>query len=326
MKSVRAPSTGGNSSKKKKGAASSGSSGASNSAVASQMTPTSSSLTPMLDSLADARAPRRDDTVVSNPELTDKDSAKFKYEQHEGEAFLKGSGDQTAVDQEDINQGSLGDCYWMAGMAAVAQAQPQLIEKLIKDNGDGTYSVTLYEWGQEKTVVVDNKFPTRSSGGLAYADKGATVDNKAELWPALLEKAWAVMKSGGQGTGYADIEGGLPGKAMTTMTGDRSDAYDPRRLEEDDILLMVEIALEEKQPGSCATLVEKDIDDALKKLFDEYGYYACHCYTFYGVDLDARTLKLRNPWGSSHPKDIPVDVFKKCFDVLDINRIHKEHP
>jgi len=50
-------------------------------------------------------------------------------------------------------------------MAAVAQANPEAIRRLIKDNGDGTYDVTLYlrdhfwQWNRSPHVIrVDSRF------------------------------------------------------------------------------------------------------------------------------------------------------------------------
>jgi hypothetical protein len=49
------------------------------------------------------------------------------------------------ADPSDVKQGALGDCYLLAALAAVAKTNPALIERMISDNGDGTYNVTIYE-------------------------------------------------------------------------------------------------------------------------------------------------------------------------------------
>ncbi|MFM2162431.1 MAG: Calpain family cysteine protease, partial [Pseudomonadota bacterium] len=53
-------------------------------------------------------------------------------------AFVQAEGDAAAVDPHEVEQGELGDCYLIAGMAAVARAQPDAIGKLIQPREDGT--------------------------------------------------------------------------------------------------------------------------------------------------------------------------------------------
>lgn len=313
--------------------------GPGNAALLESMQPTSASATPLLDLLAGESAGERTPKfsrkkqsggsrtrkpkavpLSENPGMSASDTRSYSYKEHEGEAFLQGAGDETDIDVEDVKQGSLGDCYWIAGMAAVAQANPEAIRKIIKENGDGTYDVTLRWNGRPKTVKVDGQFPTRGSGGMAYAEVGDTVGGKSELWPALLEKAWAVLNNGASKPGYEQIEGGHPGEAVEAITGKASTDFDPRTMSEARILSVVNAALDKKQALTCATLADEDVTNDLKKDFDKYGFYANHCYTFYEVDVDGGTLKLRNPWGSDHPSPIPVDVFKKCFDTLAVNK------
>ena len=41
----------------------------------------------------------------------------------------------------DVNQGYLGDCYFVASLGEMALQDPSLIENMITANGNGTYSV-----------------------------------------------------------------------------------------------------------------------------------------------------------------------------------------
>lgn len=310
---------------------SSGSSGQSNAAVLDGLpAPTTSSATPILDLIegesAGTRGPKFGNTgrtknprLSANPGMSASDTSSYGYKAHEGSAFIKGTGDAEDIDVEDVKQGSLGDCYWVAAMAATAQANPEAIRNAVHDNGDGTYNVTLYKNGKPKVIKVDNQFPS-SGSGMAYAEAGDVVGGKEELWPALLEKAWAIMNNGASKRGYETIEGGAPGDAVQAITGKKPTDFDPRTMSTDRILSVASGALDKQAALTCATLADEDVTSDLKKDFDKYGFYANHCYTFYGVDVEGGVLKLRNPWGSSHPKPIPVDVFKKCFDTLSVNK------
>ncbi len=105
-----------------------------------------------------------------------------KYEDFEkGIPFVKGEGDEHAVDANDVKQGALGDCYLIAGMAAVARANPKAIQDLIKDNNDGTFDVTLYlrssQYGRPRkamTTTVDAQLAVKSAGQAAATRGSAT--------------------------------------------------------------------------------------------------------------------------------------------------------
>jgi hypothetical protein len=48
------------------------------------------------------------------------------------------------VSYNDVDQGQLGDCSFMASLASVAALDPNFIYEMITDNHDGTYTVRLY--------------------------------------------------------------------------------------------------------------------------------------------------------------------------------------
>lgn len=48
---------------------------------------------------------------------------------------------------EDIAQGSMGDCYLMASLAALAASDPQKIVSMIHDQGGGLYTVHFQQAG-----------------------------------------------------------------------------------------------------------------------------------------------------------------------------------
>lgn len=89
----------------------------------------------------------------------------------------------------DIAQGEVGDCYFLATIAAICDRDPDFIRKMMKDNGDGTVTVRFYDEKNpvyvrvEKTVPIntDTKSPTF---GIDKFSRGA-------LWVQMLEKAYA---------------------------------------------------------------------------------------------------------------------------------------
>jgi len=53
--------------------------------------------------------------------------------------------DREAIRMDDVKQAGLGDCALMAAMAALAETRPGLIRQMIRDNKDGSYTVTFYQ-------------------------------------------------------------------------------------------------------------------------------------------------------------------------------------
>ena len=48
----------------------------------------------------------------------------------------------------DVNQGYLGDCYFLSSLGEVALQDPSKIENNITNNGNGTYGVEFYVNGR----------------------------------------------------------------------------------------------------------------------------------------------------------------------------------
>ena len=112
----------------------------------------------------------------------------------------------------DIDQGYLGDCYFLASLASLADQDPGVIKQMIAPMGDGTYAVRFYSGTTAVYLRVDADLPTSGSAPI-YAGLGR--DN--ELWVALAEKAYAFFRYGQNS--YASIEGGWMGDVNRAVTG-----------------------------------------------------------------------------------------------------------
>ncbi|GAA0281731.1 hypothetical protein GCM10010302_19400 [Streptomyces polychromogenes] len=98
--------------------------------------------------------------------------------------------------REQVTQGRLGDCGIIATIGASASARPDVIKDAVKENPDGTYSVTVHQVEfdgdgyvpgapLEMTVTPDLPVVEGAPDYAAYA----AVEQVA--WPAVLEKAAA---------------------------------------------------------------------------------------------------------------------------------------
>ncbi len=113
----------------------------------------------------------------------------------------------------DIRQGYLGDCYYLASLASIADNDPQVIRDMVTPLGDGTYAVRFYSAGKAVYLRLDADLPVVAAGGLAYAQASAD----GATWAAVLEKAYAYFRYGKNS--YASIEGGWMSTVNEQITG-----------------------------------------------------------------------------------------------------------
>ncbi len=81
---------------------------------------------------------------------------------------------------EIVRQGRLGSCYFHAVVAALAQSMPQLLQQMIKENAEGTYSVQFADGKKENAYPEDLRY----SRQVGY-------DRSDGLWVAVLFRAYA---------------------------------------------------------------------------------------------------------------------------------------
>ncbi|RTL95066.1 MAG: peptidase C2, partial [Bradyrhizobiaceae bacterium] len=119
----------------------------------------------------------------------------------------------------DINQGYLGDCYLLAGLAEVAYKEQSVISSMFTANGNGTYGVRFYVNGAARYVTVNSAL---ANGGTIFNNGGTAI------WASLAEKAYAELQASGVYTGnsinygnsYTTIgNGGAPQIALEAITG-----------------------------------------------------------------------------------------------------------
>lgn len=91
----------------------------------------------------------------------------------------------------DIQQGNLGDCYFLAGLSSVAAFRPQHIKDMIKDNGDGTATVRFYKQVEKDDQLVDIPVYVRVDKVKGYVN--GTVRGASNcLWASIIERAYAI--------------------------------------------------------------------------------------------------------------------------------------
>jgi hypothetical protein len=195
----------------------------------------------------------------------------------------------------DINQGMLGDCYFVSTLAETALKNPGVIASMFIVNGDGTYTVRFYNNGKPQYVTVDSYLPTDASGRLIYAGMGSMYNNSGnELWVALAEKAYAQLNeigfvrpglSGNGQNSYAAIESGYIYAAQSQITGLGTTPFNTTG------------SSTSFQAFVTAYNQGKEIGFASKTNPSSSAVVGSHAYAVVGYDAVQQTVTLYNPWG-----------------------------
>jgi hypothetical protein len=222
---------------------------------------------------------------------------------------------------QDVNQGHIGDCYFLASLAEVTNQTPGTISSMFTDNGNGTYGVRFYHDGVAEYVTVNDELP---GGGYTNRANGANQDNTGAIWASLAEKAYAQLQGGGDVTGtnhdfgnsYSTI--GNTGKsryALEEVTGASSiTEYDADKETKTWTANDYNSSLD--KIGSSSGLSTKNVLEALisdlangddllvsshKSDTDIYGNTTLvkdHVLSIIGYGSTKNELEIRNPWGT----------------------------
>ena len=260
------------------------------------------------------------DPALHKDELNADGTPRFGKKEFTGPLFKGG------IEPADVFQGQIGDCYFPSAMAALAQNHGEEIEKMIKSNGDGTYTVTFKEkdWmsGRFKDVPikVDGDLYVRSWGGPLYgaSGRGDRGETTMELWFPLIEKAYAAWKGS-----YNEIgSGGLSNDVFEAVLGKdgRFNSVSPGT--EARTWQTIKTAIDAKQPVSAGTH-----GDDQAAIYTNTGVYADHSYSIlgYAERNGEKYVKLRNPWGESEPAgngpndgvfELPIKDFTKLYSSV----------
>jgi len=200
------------------------------------------------------------------------------------------------IEFDDVRQGSIGNCYFMASISALTE-NPQIIAEIFRHhdvNSNGYYEICLKIDGLWNVVILDDFIPCskRSKRPIFANPKGN------ELWAILLEKAWAKINGG-----YINTVAGMASEVIECLTNfayeynsignlDESGGNDEKEALWDRIVVasnndyIMTTALPPREGASKIGLV----------VGHEYTLIEGKQETIDGNDI--RLLKIRNPWGS----------------------------
>ncbi len=141
------------------------------------------------------------------------------------EAFVDGHPGEGKIHWTDVAQGDVGDCYFLAMLAGLAGQDPARIRQVLKPHPQlWRYHRVVFADGSYEDI--DMRVPVfRGTERPAYAQWGDQKNGRREIWPLLLEKAWA-QRNGG----YQRIRGSIRGchaaaSAWRALFGGKAQTY-----------------------------------------------------------------------------------------------------
>ena len=116
------------------------------------------------------------------------------------------------INTQNFINGKIGNPFYLSALSALCE-YPGLITKMFitkEYNPDGFYSLILFIDGEYQIIFVDDYFPCLKGTNIPYFTK----PNNFELWPMILEKAWAKINGG-----YGNSLIGWPNDIFRAFTG-----------------------------------------------------------------------------------------------------------
>ena len=238
--------------------------------------------------------------------------------------FAKQGDDVDAIDPKDVRQGSVGDCAFLACVAALAAtpAGRALLRNAVVENKDGrgrvaSFTVTLHERvpsSQGPAQFREVRVTVAGAYVVGHASARAGDHGEAEVWPAVFEKAYAQLRGG-----YDKVsKGEVPADALATLTG-RETTY-------------VRFGwLARLFPSYGGDDLRKDLAAGKVVVFstphglgaNTLGLRASHAYFAIGVQERNGKLSVRlgNPWGSEERKSVPCDELSAWFTGVSVGSV-----
>ncbi|KAH8660922.1 hypothetical protein BGZ60DRAFT_381562 [Tricladium varicosporioides] len=217
----------------------------------------------------------------------------------------------------DVQQGSNGDCWWLAAVATLA-SMPGLMDRVCvaRDAECGVYGFVFYRDGEWISTVVDDQLyisnpdfdqqddnydPTgeiesrykqrhqTGSKALYYAH----CESPNETWLPLLEKAYAKVHGD-----YSAISGGRPGEAVEDMTGGVTTTISTNKILSKDKLWKELLNVNKDFVFAAASPHLGSDSESRQGLALSHAYSILKAVEEVGEDdKKIRLVKIRNPWG-----------------------------
>ncbi|MHA7126142.1 C2 family cysteine protease [Janibacter indicus] len=242
----------------------------------------------------------------------EKDNPNYDADRDEAEdTVIEGPLFRDGVSPTDVEQGSLNDCWFIASMQSVAATDPDVITNNVKDNGDGTYDVTLYRDGEPITYRVDASVPANGQNPV-FADNASP--SERELWPILYEKAMAQHMGGN----WDDMDFDTAAQGLEAITGRDVESHETG----DGGFLGIGGApdldeMREILGNDGQIMLDSHDDNGGRPLYEDNTIAKNHMYWVKGITDDGK-LQLVNPWDpGAAPIEMTYEEYQKNFSHVN---------
>lgn len=209
------------------------------------------------------------------------------------------------IDFNDVMQGAVGDC-WLISVIASLACRPKHLKELFYPqtvNPYGAYAVRMYSFVKEMWVwvIVDDYIPVGEDDRPYFMN----AQDPRELWPALLEKAFAKVNTCYAGLSPSVACGGTCAMTMVSGTGDVL-SWAGKQFDSNDGPNDVEAvwnAITKAVDAGCAAacgVADETWAKHTNAEMDKLGVVYNHVFSCIGYKVlqdGPRLLRLRNPWG-----------------------------
>lgn len=221
---------------------------------------------------------------------------------------------EQSINSRALSQGSVGNCYFISALGAVADRDPKAVRSMIKDLGNNMYEVTF---------PGDRMRPQLVSGPTDAEKISYGTISSSGQWAAVLQKAYGQYLQNNSNdpthsfgnynsASRGSDGGGDPGTAVELLTGRRpSTNYDVKHTSLSDLEKSLVAA---SRGGALMTTWTGESwthDQAHAKQDVLDGLVRNHAYQVMGYDAKSKVITLRNPWGrtefSTRPDHRPMD-------------------
>jgi calpain-15 len=226
------------------------------------------------------------------------------------------TGPAETVAFSDPKQGDVGNCWFISALAIVAKASPATIRKTLTRSNEakGVYEFTFYDETLRSAVrvCVDERLPVHATERCIVYCFSETV---GELWPSLIEKAFA--KAYGS---YTITEMGSNAIGVYNLTGKPYTAYlayyNPERMRSANALwaklasvdkarnaIGVSFVPQPREPSYAALDVDPASEHWVVRDHKPHNIVSGHAYSVLSVHevveagVRTRLVRIRNPWG-----------------------------
>jgi hypothetical protein len=193
----------------------------------------------------------------------------------------------SSITPEAVKQGQIGDCYLTSALGAVAAQDPEAIKNMIKDNANGTYSVTFPD-APDKPVTVNA--PTDDEIAQFAGD------TQYGSWPAVIEKAYGKRIDQNRVVAQDAIpDGSFLSTGLSALTGKDIDS---------DTLAFTSLSATDRKLTEAMDDHRPVTAGVFKNLFGGSSPIPDgHAYSVLDYDSDSKQVTIRNPWGNIEPHD-----------------------